>query len=61
MECKLIPQIGKKLNQLRPVVDRHLLVLGERLNLELVKQFNAEGIRFALPSQTLYLDDRRNT
>ncbi len=33
---------------------------GERLNLELVKQFNTEGIRFALPSQTLYLDDRRS-
>lgn len=34
---------------------------GERLNLELIRQFDAEGIRFGLPSQTLYLDDRRKT
>ena len=31
------------------------VAFGERINLEIVKRFDAEGIRFALPAQKLYL------
>ncbi len=36
------------------------LAFGERLNLEILRRFNEEGIEFAFPTQTLYLaGDRR--